>query len=363
MSIAVLSITLDELGFFNYIACKIVRIVKHSQYKLFFALFAIVAILTIFTSNDIVILTFTLFICYFAKKTKINPLPYLIMEFVVANTFSMIFIIGNPTNIYLASAFNIDFISYFKVMWLPTILAGSVSATTLTLLFRKDLNQPFNETTTLDAKIKSVPLLVISLIFLFGTTIMLAISSYVHIEMWLIALVAAASLLIIILVYSLYKHSSEYLAYIIKHVPWSLSVFVISMFVIVLALNEAGIFTNITIFFNSIINGNNYRAIWVYGISSAITDNIINNIPMSLAYSNIITGLTPEIRLAGIYATIIGSNIGAFLTPIGALAGIMWLNILKHQNIKFTFLDFVKYGIILTTIILIAALIGLCIIL
>lgn len=58
-----------------------------------------VAILTIFTSNDIVILTFTPFICYFSKNAKINPIPYLVAEF-AATTYSMMLIIGNPTNIY-----------------------------------------------------------------------------------------------------------------------------------------------------------------------------------------------------------------------------------------------------------------------
>jgi arsenical pump membrane protein len=48
-----------------------------------------------------------------------------------------------------------------------------------------------------------------------------------------------------------------------------------------------------------------------------------------------------------IYATVAGSNIGAFLTPIGALAGIMWAGILKTFKVKFSFLNFVKYGIII----------------
>ena len=76
ISISFLSITLDELGFFNFIAVKSVNLVKNSQWKLFFIIYALVAVLTIFTSNDIVILTFTPFICYFAKKSKINEYNY-----------------------------------------------------------------------------------------------------------------------------------------------------------------------------------------------------------------------------------------------------------------------------------------------
>jgi len=60
-----------------------------------------------------------------------------------------------------------------------------------------------------------------------------------------------------------------------------------------------------------------------------------------------------------VYSAIIGSNIGAFLTPVGALAGIMWLNILKEKEVKFTFRDFVKYGVVLALPVLAAAVGGL----
>ena len=125
--LSMISITLDSLGFFKYLALKVTNTFKNSQYKLFFSLYILIAILTIFTSNDIVILTFTPFICYFAKNAKINPIPYLVMEFIVANTYSMMLYIGNPTNIYLSQAAGVNFIQYFKVMFLPTLLAGATS--------------------------------------------------------------------------------------------------------------------------------------------------------------------------------------------------------------------------------------------
>ena len=112
ISMTILSIFLDEIGFFKYIAIKAAKLFKKSQIKLFIGFYILISILTIFTSNDIIILTFTPFICYYTKNAKINALPYLISEFVAANTWSMILIIGNPTNIYLASALNINFIEY-----------------------------------------------------------------------------------------------------------------------------------------------------------------------------------------------------------------------------------------------------------
>ena len=137
LSMTFLSIFLDEVGFFRYLANLLVKYFRSNQRLLFLSLYIMVAVLTIFTSNDIVILTFTPFICYYAKNTKINPIPYLISEFVAANTWSMALIIGNPTNIYLSSAFSIDFLTYLKTMILPTLAAGITSLFILYLLFRK----------------------------------------------------------------------------------------------------------------------------------------------------------------------------------------------------------------------------------
>ena len=89
ISMTLLSIFLDEIGFFRYLAVVCAKKAKATQFSLFIILYIIVSILTVFTSNDIVILTFTPFICYFAKSTKINPIPFLVAEFCAANTWSM----------------------------------------------------------------------------------------------------------------------------------------------------------------------------------------------------------------------------------------------------------------------------------
>ena len=79
---------------------------------------------------------------------------------------------------------------------------------------------------------------------------------------------------------------------------------------------------------------------------------------MSVLFASILTDVN-NYQLPAIYATIIGSNIGAYLTPIGALAGIMWMSLLKKYDIKFTFFDFMKYGVIIVPAILLMSLLGL----
>lgn len=349
-SMTFLSIVLDELGFFEYIANVALKKVKNSQLALFLILYFLTSILTIFTSNDIIILTFTPFIIFFSKRASINPIPYLVSEFVAANTWSMFLIIGNPTNIYLASSCNIDFFTYMSKMSLPTICAGLVSLGLLLLIFRKSLKTPLIVETS-DVKIKNVPLLIINLICLGLCTLLLSVSSYLplNIEMYLISLSFSSILMLSLIVYSFICKNTSLLLNSIKRLPWSLLPFVLSMFIIVLSLKE----TNVTDLLINLLSSGNH--IFVYGIVSTLMCNFINNIPISVLFSEIVeAGVESEI-----YASIIGTNIGAFVTPIGALAGIMWLSILKQNKVNFSFLTFTKYGIILSIPTLLAALVGL----
>ena len=86
-------------------------------------------------ANENIILAVTPVISYLAKNAQINPLPYLFCEFVAANTWSTALIVGNPTNIYLATSRGIGFVDYFEVMALPTLLAGVVAFVLLYLIF------------------------------------------------------------------------------------------------------------------------------------------------------------------------------------------------------------------------------------
>ena len=356
ISLSMISISLDELNFFNFLAVKLINKTSGSQYKIFFAIYLMVSLLTIFTSNDIVILTFTPFICLFSRKAKINPIPYLIAEFVNANTYSMLFIIGNPTNIYLASSFDITFTSYLAKMWLPTILAGISTLVVILLLFKKDLSKKIDAIQIDDVSLKNKSLVIINLIILSITTILLVISNYINLEMWAICLTSLIILSVILTIYSINLKDKTYITNVYKRLPYNLIPFILSMFILVLSLKEKGV-TEILSNELSSISTNIVSEAFTYSLSSTISANLINNIPMSVLFSNLVTN-SSEIA---IFASIIGSNIGAYLTPIGALAGIMWMTILKKHNINFSFMTFVKYGLLLVAVSLISATLGLII--
>ncbi|MGM9972100.1 MAG: SLC13 family permease [Anaeroplasmataceae bacterium] len=347
ISMSFISITLDTLGFFNYIATLTLKKSSKSQIKLFTMLYIAISLLTIFTSNDVVILTFTPFICYFCKKAKINPIPYLISEFVAANTLSMMLEIGNPTNILISVSNNITFLEYLKVMLLPTAITCIVVYFLLLLIFIKPLKENINLIDIELPQLNKIPV-GIALAHLILATILLTISNYINLEMYLITLVLSISLFICLFIYKLIsKNNIKALSLSLKRLPYGLIPFLISMFILVEALNINGYTIKLANMLNSFNN------VYSYGITSYLACNVMNNIPMSVLFSN---ALQYNSSTKAIYATIIGSNIGAYLTPLGALAGIMWLSILNAFEIKFSFLKFIKYGILISIVALLTAL-------
>ena len=353
ISMTTLSIYLDEVGFFSYIAGISLKFAKTSQLRLFCVLFLLVSVLTVFTSNDIIILTFTPFICYFSKKAEIDPMPYLFGEFVAANTWSMMLIIGNPTNIYLATANGIGFGTYTAHMLLPTLFAGITAFLLLLMIFRKPLSQPISIKEEKPA-IRDKGLVIIGLLHLVFCTILLILSSYIGLEMWYITLGFAVSLFLCVTIYKKKKGVKErVLLHTIMRAPWELIPFVLSMFLLVLTLDRYQVTTIISDFFGT------DHLVWKYGIASFLAANVMNNIPMSVAFSSIVSHLPEADRLPAAYASIIGSNIGAYFTPLGALAGIMWSGILNKMGIPFSFRKYISYGIRISIPVLIAALLGL----
>lgn len=353
ISMTILSIYLDELGFFRYLATLAVKRAGKNGIALFTILYFTVGAITIVTSNDIIILTFSPFICYFAKNAKINPLPYLIGEFVSANTWSMALIIGNPTNIFLATGASINFVNYATVMAIPTIFAGVIAYLILLLIFGKTLKNEKIEADTTIMHIEDKIGVIIGLVHLIGCTILLAIASYVNFEMWLICLAFAISLFICITILKLIqKKTPKELLRCLKRSPWELIPFVLSMFIIVLALEQNGISALMADFLSKGEETINY------GFATFFISNIINNIPASVFLNSVISSAS-QVGKASIYAAVIGTNIGAYLTPVGALAGIMWSNILSRHDVKFGFLKFILYGLVISIPTLFAAIGGL----
>lgn len=342
LSMTLISVYLGDSGFFHLVAEKTFSLSKGKNLRLFIILYAVVSILTVFTSNDIVILTFTPIICIFCKKANVSPIPFLIGEFVAANTWSMALIVGNPTNVYLAQSANVSFTEYFKVMLLPALAAGLSAFAVLMLVFGKTLTKKCAtglEPVAPDRVRVNFPSMVAALTALIGVIVALALSDVIGIEMWIITVIFAAALVVFNVIYGAARGEGLLRALSgIKKTPWELVPFIISMFIIVLSLEKSGVTEKIAA---ALVKGDNADGV-SFGFLAAGLSNLLNNIPTSVITEKIIAGKS----LYATYGAVIGTNIGAFITPVGALAGIMWNKILSGYDIKLPFWKFFLYGVL-----------------
>src|SRR5690554_142359 len=358
LSMSGLSLMLDTLGIVKVTSNYVFKKAVHIHTKIFIYVYVAVSILTIFTSNDIIILTLTPIIIYFSKRTNLYPIPLLVSQFVAANTWSLMLIVGNPTNIYLASKFGINFISYLQVMFFPTLITGVLTFGLLYLIFRKTLKKPIEKTYEQTVYVENKFLVYVTLAHLILCTLSLAVANYIQLEMHMISLFFLCSNALFLIIYQITRLQAypSYFLNSVKSMPWNLMPFILSMFIMTTSLNKYGLTKNIFEILNHVPT---YIG---YGMGSFIASNMMNNIPMSVLFVDVISHAThiyPHQLETLVYSAIIGSNIGAYLTPLGSLAGMMWLRMLKKENIDMTFKKFVGYGALIALPAMVVALVTL----
>lgn len=354
LSMSAISIYLDQTGAFRWLAAHVLKKANTNQLKLFVMLYFIISVLTLVTSNSTIILTFTPFICYFAKNSGINPAPYLFTEFVAANTWSMFLIVGNATNVYVASSFGVTFVDYVSVMAVPTAFAAIVSFLMLLMMFKKDLNEPLLHS-ELKLEINNKPAMIVGVVGMSVCTVMLIASSYAGLEMWLICLVCAACVMVGgTICYLLKKQGLYRIRKTIRRMPWHLVPFLMSMYVIVLALRNCGVTAELSKFF-----GTGNLQLLTFGGLSAVVSNFTNNIPMSMFFTDILSGLSGKELLVGLYAVVIGSNLGSLITPVASMSAIMWRSTIRHKHVDLSLGYFLSHGFIIAIPTILAALGGL----
>jgi Na+/H+ antiporter NhaD/arsenite permease-like protein len=362
MSLVYICISLDLTGFFEYLALRVAKAAGKSGPKLFLYFYFLAAFLTIFTSNDIVILTLTPIIIYFTKYTKTNPIPFLIAQFFAANIWSIMLYIGNPTNIIVAEANHLTFLGYTQWSFLPTIAAGLTSLVLLWLVFRKQISRELIlPDVDVNSAMRDKKGAIFGIICFISCLIMLTISPLLNLALWQICLSFAIVMLIRDIVYDkLVKQNNKLekrvLPKIATRMPWKIIPFVIGMFILVEALVAVGWVDLLAAW---IAQGSTTLVSSVFimiGIST-LACNIMNNQPMTILFTNLL--ISPSYNLASqnmfgaMFALIMGSNFGANITLLGALAGIMWFRILLDKEIKITFKQFLKYGLIIMPLVII----------
>ena len=346
LSLSYLCVSLDYRGFFEYLSLRFVRLSGGSGKKLFFLFFLLTSFLTLFTDNDIVILTMTLLIFYMARRSGADPLPFLFCQFFTVNTLGMALYIGNPTNIIAADPMGLSFVEFARWMFLPSLVGAFAGFGLLYALFRRRIPRRVEPPEVEPRSVlRAGRGLWVGLAGLVGAIVFMSLPPGVRvIPMW--SGVALLALLVL---------ASDLLSYGRKvpplfRLPWKLAPFLVGLFIQMEALSSGG-WTNLLAPRLSSLGGL-LPTLFLLTLLSSLLAGAMNNHPMTLFMVR--TLQSPEfsrgshLRLASTLGVIAGSNLGANLFLTGALAGLMWAKLLSDKGYPVSFSQFSKYGFLVT---------------
>ena len=356
IGIILLSMVLDEIGFFEWSAIKMAKLSRGNGRWMFVNVLLLGALVAAFFANDGAALILTPILLAKMKYLKMDRLA--IFAFLMAGGFigdsaSNPLVISNLTNILTADYFHIGFLEYSRHMFLPNLLAIIASIAVLFLYFRRSIPAriPIETLPEASSVIKNRTMFRISWFFLALLMAGYLVGDLYHIP---ISIFALGGSLLFLAIAAHFRATKPLMT--IKTAPWQVVWFSIGLYVVVYGLKNAGLTEMLAQLLLAIKPWGTQIYTIATGFISAILSAVMNNMP-TIMIMDIAIDHTGDTYLA--YANILGSNLGPKMTPIGSLATLLWLHVLAKKGVKIGWGEYMKVGMVITPPVLLVALLGL----
>lgn len=363
VAVIIISLLLDEAGFFEWAALHVARW-GDGRGKLLFALIVLLgaAVAALF-ANDGAALILTPIVMAMLLALGFTPaatLAFVMAAGFIADVASLPLVVSNLVNIVSADFFNIGFNDYAAVMIPVNVVAVASALAVLLLYFRRSIPAHYDSTqlkppneAIRDAATFRVGwvVLVLLLVGFFGLE---------PLGVPVSATAAAGALLLLAVAARGHIISTRK---VLREAPWQIVVFSLGMYLVVYGLRNQGLTGYIARLLEFFAEGGVWGAAFGTGFLTALLSSVMNNMPTVLvgALSIDATNATGIVKEAMIYANVIGSDLGPKITPIGSLATLLWLHVLARKGMKITWGYYFKVGFVLTVPVLFVTLAALAV--
>lgn len=364
VALIIISLLLDEAGFFGWAALHVARWGGGRGRLLFPLVVLLGAISAAFFANDGAALLLTPIVIGILLRLDFSPrtaLLFILATGFIADTTSLPLITSNLVNIVTANYFHIGFGRYAAVMAPVNLVALLASLAVLWLAFGQRLPRHY-DLSSLPPPASAIhdplvfraalPLLAVLVVAWFA-------SAPFGVPVSLITGLAALVLMLIAgRVWQAGKGTKISVASALKGAPWQIVLFSLGMYLVVYGLGKAGLTAHGAAILNWLAQQGDTIATLGTGFLVALVASVMNNLPSTLMSALAIdhaqvTGTTRELM---IYASIIGNDLGPKLTPIGSLATLLWLHVLAGKGVKIGWWQYMKIGLMITPPVLLATL-------
>lgn len=355
----VMAISLESFGFFHWMAAKIYEKSRGSGKRLFWLTNLLCFLMTLLFNNDGSILITTPILLLLLSRLGLKnrqKLPFLISGALIATGSSAPIGVSNIVNLISLQIIGMNLYQYTTLIFVPGVMGLLVLALLLFAIFYKELPKklpafqkglfltnsrfhPLQSEPEFSQTLKKTRLMIFVFAFVFIIRCALFLASYFGFPVPLVALAGSVGLLAWRGIYLKLNPLD-----VVKKTPWHIFIFAFSMYVIIYGLHNIGL-TNILVqLLKPIVSGGLLHASFIMGILLTILSNIFNNHPALMVGTISLTEMhLSPIFLKTIYVSnIIGSDIGSLLLPIGTLATLIWMHILKQQRVKIQWKDYIR---------------------